>query len=116
LLSHHEECAFAPVQRSHDGCEETVNRQDLVSHQQNCEFRSVTCENCHEAMRQTDSCVLLKKIDDNRQAVTAVQWILEEMQQEQLRHDTEIQRLARELQRKAHAKLKQEDVATRQVT
>jgi hypothetical protein len=54
LLSHQEECGFAPVQCSHDGCEATVNRQDLVSHQQACEFRSVTCNDCHEAMRQRE--------------------------------------------------------------
>ena len=54
-LWHQEECGFAPVQCSHDGsCEATVNRQDLVSHQQNCEFRSVTCDDCHETMRQQE--------------------------------------------------------------
>jgi hypothetical protein len=77
----------------------------------------VTCKNCHEARRQTEygkhSCVLLKKIDDNGQALAAVHWILEVIQEEQLRQSTEIQRLARELQRHPHATERQED-ATRQ--
>ena len=68
LLSHHEECGFAPVQCSHDGCEVTVNKQDVVSHQENCEFRSVTCEECLEAMKKRDygkhNCVLRKEMDE----------------------------------------------------
>ena len=66
LLSHYEECSFAPVQCSHEGCQVTVNRQDVINHQQNCEFRSVTCEECDEAVKQKDydrhSCVLQRKV------------------------------------------------------
>ncbi|CAB4024496.1 E3 ubiquitin- ligase NRDP1 [Paramuricea clavata] len=98
LLSHREECGFAPVQCSHEGCEATVNRQDLVSHQQACEFRLVTCEDCHEAMRQTEyrkhTCVLRKEVDENKRELVEVKRILREIQDEQLRQGVETQRLA----------------------
>ena len=74
--SHHRKCDFAPVQCPHDGCEVTVDRQDLVSHQENCEFRSVTCEECDETMKQRDYeehvCVLRKKLAEMTKIVRAV--------------------------------------------
>lgn len=77
FLSHHEECGFAPAQCSHDGCEVTVNRKDLARHLQSCEFRSVTCEECREAMNQRDYeehvCVLRKKLAEMTNIVQAVQ-------------------------------------------
>ena len=66
----HRKCDFAPVQCPHDGCEVTVDRQDLVSHQENCEFRSVTCEECDETMKQKDYeehvCVLRRELAEAR--------------------------------------------------
>lgn len=77
LLSHLQECGFAPVQCPYDGCEATVNRQDFASHEQNCEFRLVTCEECNEAMKETDYeehvCVLRKKLAEMTRIVQAVQ-------------------------------------------
>ncbi|CAB4023727.1 RING finger 151-like [Paramuricea clavata] len=112
LLSHHEECSFAPVQCSREGCGKTVNRQDLVSHQTSCEFRSITCEDCHKAMRQREygkhGCVLLKEIDKNRQGLAAVQKILREIREEQLRQGEEIQRLPSRESRQSDKKQTQE--------
>ena len=92
LLSHHEECGFAPVQCSHEGCEATVNRQDLISHQQSCELRSVTCEECQEVMRQREygkhGCFLRKDVDENKRGLAEVQRILREIQEEQLRQQS----------------------------
>jgi hypothetical protein len=72
----------------HDGCEATVNRQDLVSHQQACEFRSVTCEDCHEAMKQREygkhACVFRREIDENKRGLVDIQKILREIQDEQV--------------------------------
>ena len=66
FLSHHEECGFAPVRCSHDGFEVTVNKQNVASHEQSCEFRLITCEECDEVMKQKDyekhSCVFQRKL------------------------------------------------------
>ena len=101
LLSHQEECGFAPVQCSHEGCEATVNRQDLVSHQQSCEMRSVTCEECQDVMRQQEygkhGCFLRKDVDENKRGLAEVQRILREIQEEQLRQGEEMRQMAREL-------------------
>ena len=75
--SHHRKCDFAPVQCPHDGCEVTVDRQDLVSHQENCEFRSVTCEECDETMKQKDYeehvCVLRRELAEARRLLQGMQ-------------------------------------------
>jgi hypothetical protein len=106
LLSHHEKCGFAPAQCLHDGCEETVNRKDLVSHQQACEFQSVTCEDCHKAMKQRKygkhNCVLRRELDENKRELAEVKKILREIQGEQRRQGEENQRLAKE-SRQPHA-------------
>jgi hypothetical protein len=77
FLSHHVECGFAPVQCSHEGCEETVNRQDLDSHQKNCEFQSVTCDDCDETMKQRDygnhSCALRRELADVKRILREIQ-------------------------------------------
>ena len=63
-----EECGFASVQCSHDGCEVTVNKQDVASHEQSCEFRLVTCEECDEAFKEKDydrhCCVLERRVTE----------------------------------------------------
>ena len=101
LLSHHEECGFAPVQCSHDVCEVTVNKQDLGSHQENCEFRSVTCEECLEAMKKRDygkhNCVLRKEMDEFKHRLAEVWKVLREIQDEQIRQGEEMRQMAREL-------------------
>ena len=101
LLSHHEECGFAPVQCSHEGCEATVDRQDLVSHQQNCEFRSITCEDCHEAVRQQEyekhRCVLRRELNENKHDLVEMQKILREIQDEQRRQGEEMRQMAKDL-------------------
>ena len=100
LLSHHEECGFAPVRCSHDGCEVTVNKQDVVSHQAICEFRSVTCEECLEAMKQRDYgkhiCVLRKEVDELKHGLAEVWKVLREIQDEQKRQGEEMREMARE--------------------
>ena len=100
LLSHHEECGFAPVHCSHDGCEVTVNKQDVVGHQANCEFRSVTCEECLEAMKQRDCgkhiCVLRKELDETKHSLAEVWKVLREIQDEQKRQGEEMREMARE--------------------
>ncbi len=101
LLSHHQECGFAPVPCAHEGCKATVNRQDLDSHQQTCEFRSVTCEECHEAMRQKEygkhGCVLRKELDENKRGLIEMQGVLREIQEEIFRQGDEISQIARDL-------------------
>ena len=100
LLSHHEECGFAPVHCSHDGCEVTVNKQDVVGHQANCEFRLVTCEECLEAMKQRDCgkhiCVLRKELDETKHGLAEVWKVLREIQGEQKRQGEEMREMARE--------------------
>lgn len=96
LLSHHEECGFAPVHCSHDGCEVTVNKQDVVGHQANCEFRSVTCEECLEAMKQRDCgkhiCVLRKEVGELKHGLAEMWKVLREIQDEQKRQGEEMAR------------------------
>ena len=88
LLSHHDECGFAPVQCSHEGCEASVNRQDVDSHQQKCEFRSITCDDCLEVMKQREyrkhGCFLRKEADENKAELAEVKKILQEIQDEQV--------------------------------
>ena len=107
LLSHHEDCGFAPVQCSHDGCEVTVNKQDLGSHQENCEFRSVTCEECLEAMKKRDyrkhDCVLRKEMDEFKRGLAEVWKVLREIQDEQTRQGEEMRQMARELRQSSVA-------------
>ena len=104
LLSHHQECGFAPVQCAHEGCKATVNRQDLDSHQQTCEFRSVTCEECHEAMRQREygkhGCVLRKELDENKRGLIEMQGVLREIQEDIFRQGDEISQIARDLRQR----------------
>ena len=96
LFSHQEECGFAPVQCSHKGCNATVSRQDVDSHVQKCEFRSLTCDDCHEVMRQREyrkhTCILRKEVDENRANLAELKKILREIQDEQLRQGVEIKR------------------------
>ena len=110
LLSHHEECGFAPVQCSHDGCEVTVNKQDVASHQENCEFRTVTCEECLEAMKKRDygkhNCVLRKELDETRRGLAEVWKVLRQIQDEQIRQGEQVRQIAN--------KLMQPNVAERQ--
>ncbi len=55
LLLHQERCDFAPVVCTHEGCEETVNRRDKESHESEaCMFRMITCESCAEEMVYRD--------------------------------------------------------------
>ena len=51
LLLHQETCDFAPVVCSNEGCEETMDRRDKESHESEaCLFRMTTCESCAEEM------------------------------------------------------------------
>ena len=115
LLSHEEECGFAPVQCSHEGCEATVNRQDLVSHQQTCEFRSVICDDCREAMRQREykkhPCVFRKELEENKRGLAEVWRVLREIQDEQRRQGEQMRQIAGEL-RQPRAKVHGQPTAT----
>lgn len=75
--SHHGKCGFAPVHCPHDGCKVTVSRQDLTSHKQNCEFRSVTCEDCDVAIKQKDYekhvCFLRRELAEARRLLQGMQ-------------------------------------------
>lgn len=101
LLSHHEECGFAPVRCSYGECEVTVNKQDVASHQESCEYRSVTCEECLEAMKKRDyekhSCVLRKELDETRHGLAEVWKVLREIQDEQIRQGEEMRKIASKL-------------------
>jgi hypothetical protein len=74
---HLEECGFAPVQCTYEGCDATVNKQDLVSHQRSCEFRSVTCDDCRETIRQREytnhNCVLRRELAEVTRMLRDVQ-------------------------------------------
>ena len=119
LSSHHEECDFAPVKCSYDSCEATVNRQDLVSHQQACEFRSVTYNDCQEAMRQREyrkhPCAFRNELDESKRGLAEVWRVLRELQDEQLRQGEEMRQMAREL-RQPHTTQGQRDNNLRQQT
>ena len=88
LLSHHDECSFAPVQCTHEGCKATVNRQDVDSHQLKCELRTLICDDCLEVMRQREyrkhACVLRKEMDESKADLAEVKKILREIQDEQV--------------------------------
>ena len=51
LLLHEQTCGYAPVVCSNEGCKETVNRRDKESHEtKECKFRKITCESCDEEL------------------------------------------------------------------
>jgi hypothetical protein len=51
LLLHEQTCGYASVVCSNEGCKETVNRRDKESHEtEECKFRKITCESCDEEM------------------------------------------------------------------
>ena len=51
LLLHEQTCGYAPVVCSNEGCKETVNRRDKESHEtEECKFRKITCESCDEEL------------------------------------------------------------------
>ena len=87
LLSHHEDCGFAPVQCSHDGCEVTVNKQDLGSHQDYGKH----------------DCVLRKEMDEFKRGLAEVWKVLREIQDEQIRQGEEMRQMARELRQSSVA-------------
>ena len=68
LLLHQQTCSFAPVVCSHEGCEATMNRRDIESHESEaCMFRTTTCESCSEGMMHQDfekhQCTLRNEIN-----------------------------------------------------
>ena len=55
LLLHEQTCGYAPVVCSNEGCKETVNRRDKESHEtKECKFRKITCEFCDEELVYVD--------------------------------------------------------------
>jgi hypothetical protein len=55
LLLHEQTCDYAPVVCSNEGCKETVNRRDKESHEtEECKFRKITCESCDEELVYVD--------------------------------------------------------------
>ena len=55
LLLHEQTCGYAPVVCSNEGCKETVNRRDKQSHEtEECKFRKITCESCDEELVYVD--------------------------------------------------------------
>ena len=55
VLLHEQMCGYAPVVCSNEGCKETVNRRDQESHEmEECKFRKITCESCLEEMVYVD--------------------------------------------------------------
>ena len=55
LLLHEQTCGYAPVVCSNEGCKETVNRRDKESHEtKECKFRKITCESCDEVLVHVD--------------------------------------------------------------
>ena len=53
LEKHVEECGYAPVICSNEGCELEVNKRDLIHHETAvCENRRVKCHNCEEMKQQ----------------------------------------------------------------
>ena len=55
LEKHVEECGYAPVICSNEGCELEVNKRDLIHHETAvCEHRRVKCHNCEEMRKDLD--------------------------------------------------------------
>ena len=49
LNRHEDNCGFAPVVCTNEGCGATVNKRDLVHHEsEQCEYRKVKCHSCGE--------------------------------------------------------------------
>ena len=75
VLLHEQTCGYAPVVCSNEGCKETVNRRDQESHETNeCKFRKITCESCHEELIYLDyekhQCTLRKEINEIKSQLT----------------------------------------------
>ena len=87
LPFHHEVCAFAPVSCSIEGCGETVNKQDLASHEkESCKFRKIKCEDCDKEMTYRDhvkhSCVVRKEMDEMKMMLREIGSSLKKIQDE----------------------------------
>ena len=55
VLLHEQTCGYAPVICSNEGCKETVNRRDQESHEtEECKFRKITCESCEKELVYVD--------------------------------------------------------------
>ena len=55
LLLHEQTCGYAPVVCSNEGCKETVNRREKESHEtEECKFRKITCESCDDELVYVD--------------------------------------------------------------
>ena len=69
VLFHEQTCGYAPVVCSSEGCKKTVNRRDQESHAtEECKFRKITCESCHEQLvyvdYQRNQRMLRKEVND----------------------------------------------------
>ena len=98
LPFHHEVCAFAPVSCSIEGCDETVNKQDLASHEkESCKFRKIKCEDCDEEMTYRDhvkhSCVVRREMDEVKMMLREIGSCLKEIQDEVKGHGEAIKNL-----------------------
>ena len=77
VLLHEQTCGYAPVVCSNEGCKETVNRRGLESHEtEECKFRKITCESCHEELIYLDyekhQCTLRKEINEIKSQLTEI--------------------------------------------
>ncbi|CAB4031746.1 E3 ubiquitin- ligase PDZRN3 [Paramuricea clavata] len=53
LQNHLDQCGFAPVTCSNDGCEMKINKRDRIHHETElCEVRRVQCHNCGEMRKE----------------------------------------------------------------
>ena len=82
-------------------CQDTVHRQDLVSHQLFCESRSVSCDDCREVMSQKEyqkhPYLFRTELDENKRGLFQVWKVLQEIQDQQRLQGEEIRQMAREL-------------------
>ena len=113
LPFHHEVCAFAPVSCSIEGCGETVNKQDLASHEkESCKFRKIKCEDCDEEMTYRDhvkhSCVVRKEMDEMKMMLREIGSCLKEIQDEVKGHGEAIKNLQDPLRLASSCLIRQE--------
>lgn len=61
LKKHVEECGYAPVSCSNEGCQREVNRRDLTHHEfVECEERQLKCHHCERLSKDVD--ILKEKV------------------------------------------------------
>ena len=77
LQRHVQECEYAPVHCSNEGCDDVVNRRDVKQHETElCRFKTISCDDCREKMPYskygTHGCVLRRDVDEIKKDLAGI--------------------------------------------